>query len=150
RPRTTVSRRCSSSLRYGSRKPVSRTCVRSRGVFKSSIHCFRAGPCRIAGDDPAIAISLDVDMTSERQQHATWRDFYELGKPRVVLLIMFTAIAGMFLAAPGWPPLDALVFGSLGIALAASSAAAINHVLDRRFDAQMARTRNRPLPTGHV
>ena len=89
-------------------------------------------------------------MTSERQQHATWRDFYELGKPRVVLLIMFTAIAGMFLAAPGWPPLDALVFGSLGIALAASSAAAINHVLDRRFDAQMARTRNRPLPTGHV
>ncbi|NLG76656.1 MAG: protoheme IX farnesyltransferase [Xanthomonadaceae bacterium] len=89
-------------------------------------------------------------MTSERQQRATWRDFYELGKPRVVLLIMFTAIAGMFLAAPGLPPLDALVFGSLGIALAASSAAAINHVLDRRFDAQMARTRNRPLPTGHV
>jgi protoheme IX farnesyltransferase len=54
------------------------------------------------------------------------------------------------LAAPGWPPLNALIFGTLGIALAASSAAAINHVLDRRFDAQMARTRNRPLPTGHV
>jgi heme o synthase len=56
----------------------------------------------------------------------------------------------MFLAAPGLPPLDALVFGTLGIALAASSAAAVNHVLDRRFDAQMARTRNRPLPTGHM
>jgi protoheme IX farnesyltransferase len=84
------------------------------------------------------------------QQRATWRDYYELGKPRVVLLIMFTAIAGMFLAAPGVPPAHALLFGTLGIALAASSAAAINHVLDRRFDAQMARTRNRPLPTGHV
>lgn len=84
------------------------------------------------------------------QQHATWRDYYELGKPRVVMLIMFTAIAGMFLAAPGLPPPSALIFGTIGIALAASAAAAINHVLDRRFDEQMARTRNRPLPTGHV
>jgi protoheme IX farnesyltransferase len=88
--------------------------------------------------------------TTSLQQHATWRDYYELGKPRVVMLIMFTAIAGMFLAAPGFPPPAALVFGTLGIALAASSAAAVNHVLDRRFDAQMARTRNRPLPTGHL
>jgi heme o synthase len=80
----------------------------------------------------------------------TWRDYYELGKPRVVMLIMFTAIAGMFLATPGLPPPNALIFGTLGIALAASAAAAINHVLDRRFDAQMARTRNRPLPTGHM
>jgi protoheme IX farnesyltransferase len=87
---------------------------------------------------------------SSLQQHATWRDYYELGKPRVVMLIMFTAIAGMFLAAPGFPPPAALVFGTLGIALAASAAAAVNHVLDRRFDAQMARTRNRPLPTGHL
>ena len=62
--------------------------------------------------------------------HATWRDYYELGKPRVVMLIMFTAIAGMFLAAPGFPPPNALVFGTLGIALAASAAAAVNHVLD--------------------
>lgn len=91
-----------------------------------------------------------MDTTSEQQQHATWRDFYELGKPRVVALIVFTAIVGMLLATPGLPPLDALVFGTLGIALAASSAAAINHVLDRRFDEQMARTRNRPLPIGHV
>jgi heme o synthase len=83
-------------------------------------------------------------------QHATWRDYYELGKPRVVMLIMFTAIAGMFLAAPGLPPANALVFGTLGIAFAASAAAAINHVLDQRLDAQMARTRHRPLPTGHV
>jgi heme o synthase len=81
---------------------------------------------------------------------ATWRDYYELGKPRVVLLIMFTAIAGMFLAAPSWPPVSALLFGSIGIALAASAAAAINHVLDQRFDEKMARTRNRPLPKGHL
>jgi protoheme IX farnesyltransferase len=81
---------------------------------------------------------------------SSWRDYYELGKPRVVMLIVFTAIVGMFLAAPDLPPPQALLFGTLGITLAASSAAAINHVLDQRFDAQMARTRNRPLPTGHV
>ena len=91
-----------------------------------------------------------AESTASELRHATWRDFYELGKPRVVLLIMFTAVAGMFLAAPGLPPVSALIFGTLGIALAASAAAAINHVLDRRLDAQMARTRNRPLPTGHL
>jgi len=88
--------------------------------------------------------------TTSPTRRATWRDYYELGKPRVVMLIVFTAIVGMFLAAPGLPPGQALLLGTLGIALAASSAAAINHVLDRRFDEQMARTRNRPLPTGHV
>jgi protoheme IX farnesyltransferase len=66
------------------------------------------------------------------------------------MLIMITAIAGMFLATPSFPPVNALIFGTLGIALAASAAAAVNHVLDQRFDEQMARTRNRPLPTGHV
>lgn len=87
--------------------------------------------------------------TLERQA-SLWRDFYELGKPRVVMLIVFTAIVGMFLASPAWPPLTALLVGTVGIALAASSAAAINHVLDQRFDAQMARTQGRPLPTGHI
>ena len=81
---------------------------------------------------------------------ATWRDYYELGKPRVVALIVFTAVVGMFLAVPGLPPLSALLFGTLGIGLAASGAAAFNHVLDHRFDVQMARTRRRPIPTGHV
>ena len=80
----------------------------------------------------------------------TWRDYYELGKPKVVALIVFTAVVGMFLATPGLPPWHALLFGTLGIGLAASSAAAINHVLDRGFDEKMARTRNRPIPTGHV
>jgi heme o synthase len=67
-----------------------------------------------------------------------------------VLLIVFTAVVGMFLATPQLPTWNALLFGTLGIGLAASSAAAINHVLDRRFDEQMARTQSRPLPTGHL
>ena len=76
--------------------------------------------------------------------------YYELCKPRVVFLIVFTAVVGMILAVPGWPPLSALVFGTIGIGLAASSAAAINHLLDQRIDAVMARTRNRPLPSGQL
>jgi protoheme IX farnesyltransferase len=78
------------------------------------------------------------------------RDYFALTKPKVVSLIMFTAIVGMFLAVPGFPPAGALVWGTLGIALAASSAAAINHVLDARIDAEMSRTRMRPLPRGAV
>jgi protoheme IX farnesyltransferase len=76
--------------------------------------------------------------------------YFELCKPRVVYLIVFTAVVGMFLAVPGWPPWNALLAGTLGIGLAASSAAAINHLLDRRIDAVMARTRNRPLPSGQL
>ena len=102
-----------------------------------------------AGPQPRFPVeSRPVDASP--QHRPTWRDYYELGKPRVVMLIMITAVAGMFLATPVLPPANALIFGTLGIALAASAAAAINHVLDRRFDAQMARTRNRPLPTGHL
>jgi len=94
-----------------------------------------------------------------RESHATAppgrvsaraRDYFALTKPKVVSLIMFTAIAGMFLAVPGFPPPGALAWGTIGIALAASSAAAINHVLDARIDAEMARTRMRPLPRGTV
>jgi protoheme IX farnesyltransferase len=77
-------------------------------------------------------------------------DYLGLCKLKVVSLIVFTAVVGMFLAVPGLPPLDKLLFGSLGIALAAASAAAINHVLDARIDAVMKRTRRRPLPTGQL
>ena len=76
--------------------------------------------------------------------------YLELCKPKVVVLIVFTAIVGMFLAVPGWPPLSALLAGTLGIGLAASSAAAINHLLDHRIDAKMKRTKNRPLATGQL
>ncbi|HEY5613972.1 MAG TPA: heme o synthase [Lysobacter sp.] len=78
------------------------------------------------------------------------RDYFELTKPKVVSLIVFTAVVGMFLAVPGAPPAGALIWGTLGIALASSAAAAINHVLDARIDAEMARTRQRPLPRGTV
>ena len=79
-----------------------------------------------------------------------WRRYLELTKPRIVALITFTALVGTLLASPGWPPLRALVWGTLGIALAAACAAAINHVLDRRIDEQMSRTRSRPLPRGQL
>jgi protoheme IX farnesyltransferase len=81
---------------------------------------------------------------------ARWRSFYELTKPRVVMLIVFTSIVGTLLAVPGMPPLDALVLGNLGIGLAAASAAVVNHVLDERIDAEMSRTKRRPLPTGKM
>jgi protoheme IX farnesyltransferase len=81
---------------------------------------------------------------------AAWRHYFELTKPKVVSLIVFTAIVGALLATPGLPPLDALVFGSLGVALASACAATLNHVLDRHIDARMGRTRGRPLPTGQL
>jgi protoheme IX farnesyltransferase len=83
-------------------------------------------------------------------QTGSWRDYLELCKLRVVAMIAFTAVVGMFLATPGWVPLEPLFFGSLGIALAASAAAAVNHVLDQRLDAVMARTMRRPLPSGRI
>ena len=78
------------------------------------------------------------------------RDYLELTKPRVVALITFTAMVGMLLATPGIVPWEILLFGSLGIALMAGSAAALNHLADRRADAIMARTCRRPLPSGHL
>ena len=78
----------------------------------------------------------------------TWRQYLELTKPRVVALLVFTALVGMFLAVPGLPPLHESVFGLFGIWLAASSAAAINHLIDQRIDKVMVRTAHRPLATG--
>src|SRR5271154_6646870 len=82
--------------------------------------------------------------------HGGWRDYLELTKPKVSLLIVFTAVVGMVLASPGWFPLTALLLGSLGLSMASGSAAAFTHILDRRIDGQMNRTRRRPLPTGHM
>jgi len=90
------------------------------------------------------------DSLSITQSRPGWRDFMQLTKPKVSLLIVFTAIVGMVLASPGMVPLPALVFGTLGIAMASGSAATLNHILDRRIDRQMARTRRRPLPAGKL
>ncbi len=80
----------------------------------------------------------------------SWREYLELCKPRVVVLLVFTALVGMFLASPGWVPWQALIFGSLGIGLGAASGAAINHIVDQRADSLMVRTRRRPLPSGRM
>lgn len=93
-------------------------------------------------------------MTEAALAAPDWRskvnDYYELCKPRVVMLIVFTAVVGMALASPGLIPFNALVFGTLGIGLAACSAAAINQVVDHRIDAKMARTKDRPIVQGHL
>jgi protoheme IX farnesyltransferase len=78
----------------------------------------------------------------------SWKNYLTLCKPNVVLEMLFTAVVGMLLAVPGMPPLDILIYSVVGIALAASSAAAINHFIDRKADAEMKRTKNRPLPKG--
>ena len=94
--------------------------------------------------------STSLDLPQRPRAALLAQEYLELTKPRVVALIVFTAVVGMFLAVPGMPPLDKLILGVLGIGLAAGSAAAINHLLDQQADAVMARTRARPLPTGQL
>ena len=79
-----------------------------------------------------------------------WQDYPELTKPRVVALMIVTALIGMCMAVPGWVPWQPLVLGNLGIALCAGAAAAINHIVDERIDQQMARTQTRPVATGRI
>lgn len=86
----------------------------------------------------------------ENTQRATWRDYLELTKPRVVALMILTALIGMCMAVPGFVPWQPLLLGNLGIALCAGAAAAINHLVDERIDQQMSRTRSRPVATGKV
>lgn len=81
---------------------------------------------------------------------ATWRDYLELCKPRVVLLMLLTVIVGMYLAAPGWINLSLVALTLIGVGFSAGSAAAINHLVDRHIDAVMARTRKRPVARGRV
>lgn len=81
---------------------------------------------------------------------AVWRDYLDICKPRVVLLMLLCAVVGMFLATPGMVPIDVLIFATLGIALVAGSAAAVNHIADATVDARMARTQNRPVATGRI
>ena len=98
-----------------------------------------------AETNPMRSIELDAPFALPRVRH-----LLRLTKPRVVSLIVFTAVIGMFLASPGVPPLSALVFGTLGIALSAGAAAAINCLVEQKVDAVMARTRARPLPMGEL
>jgi len=80
----------------------------------------------------------------------SWKNYLTLCKPNVVAEMLFTAVVGMLLAVPGMPEAEPFIYGIIGIGLAASSAAAINHFIDRKADAQMARTEKRPLPMGEL
>lgn len=90
------------------------------------------------------------EMTLTKSQELAWRRYYDLTKPKVVALILFTALVGMLLSTPGMVPVQPLVFGLLGIGLASAAGAALNHVVDQRIDGIMERTRNRPLPSGDL
>lgn len=97
-----------------------------------------------------MAKSVSATQPHQTLSRASWRDYYEMTKPNVVLLLLLTALVGMCLSTPGWLPWQPLVAGLMGIGALSSAAAVINHVMDRRIDAQMARTFNRPVPKGKV
>jgi heme o synthase len=84
------------------------------------------------------------------KSRAIWRDYYEMCKPNVVYLMLVTAMIGMFMAVPGMVPWEVLLYGNLGIGLCAASAAAVNHLVDRRIDLVMSRTKNRPMAQGRI
>lgn len=89
-------------------------------------------------------------MATAASNRALWEDYLELTKPRVVALMILTAIIGMCMAVPGFVPWQPMVLGNLGIALCAGAAAAINHIVDERIDQKMARTEKRPVATGRI
>ncbi len=90
-----------------------------------------------------------MNMPGDPEQKQIWQ-YWELCKPRVVALIIFTALVGMLLADPVWRDWPVLLLAQLGIALGAASGAALNHLLDRRIDQQMSRTKHRPLASGQL
>jgi protoheme IX farnesyltransferase len=92
-------------------------------------------------------MSFEASVNASNQN---WRDYYEMCKPNVVLLMLLTSLVGMFMAIPGMVPWPVLLWGNAGIAMLAGSAAVVNHVIDRRIDGQMGRTHNRPVAKGKV
>ncbi|XLP07185.1 heme o synthase [Alteromonas marina] len=98
-----------------------------------------------------MAKSVSLHARSSRQhQVVTWRDYYEMTKPNVVMLLLLTALVGMCLATPNWVNAKILIGGLLGIGMLSASAAVINHVVDHKIDSVMARTFNRPVAKGKV
>jgi len=87
---------------------------------------------------------------TETQAKASWKDYLELTKPKVVLLILLTAVVGMFLATPGMVPWNILIIATIGIGFAAGGAAVVNHVVDQKIDSIMARTLKRPIAAGKI
>lgn len=91
-----------------------------------------------------------ASTTSITHARSLWRDYLELCKPKVVSLLLITAMVGMCLASPTWVDLSTFVFATTGIGFGAASAAAINHVLDEKIDTRMLRTAHRPMPNGRI
>ncbi|KMV30481.1 protoheme IX farnesyltransferase [Photobacterium swingsii] len=96
------------------------------------------------------AFTSQRTSASSSVKPALWQDYLTMTKPKVVAMLLLTALVGMCLAVLGIPPMKAVVLGLLGIGLQSAAAAVFNHVLDRRFDAKMARTYHRPLAKGRV
>ena len=92
----------------------------------------------------------EFDAAAMQGLVAHWRDYYQLTKPKVVALLVLTAWVGMMLAVPGIPDVGLVLAASLGIGMVSAAAAAFNHLLDQKIDAQMARTYMRPLPKGRL
>jgi protoheme IX farnesyltransferase len=98
-----------------------------------------------------MAKSLSSYTGNTRSHHtAHWRDYYEMTKPNVVMLLLLTALVGMCLATPTWVNAGTLISGLVGIGMLSASAAVINHIVDHRIDKVMARTFNRPVAKGKV
>jgi len=87
---------------------------------------------------------------SSPEPQPRWRDYYELTKPNVVYLMLLTSAIGMFMSVPGIVPLDILILGNLGIGLCSACGAVVNHLVDQRIDALMARTNKRPVAQGRI
>ncbi|WP_414829054.1 heme o synthase [Alteromonas sp. H39] len=98
----------------------------------------------------AKSASISSASSTATRATASWRDYYEMTKPNVVMLLLLTALVGMCLATPQWVDWKVLIAGLAGIGLLSSAAAVINHVVDHRIDSQMARTYNRPVAKGKV
>ena len=94
-----------------------------------------------------MSTATEMNMPTAR---SSFNNFLALCKPRVTMLIVFTAMIGMFLATPGMVPLNILLAATIGIGMASGAAAAFNCLVEQAIDAKMARTRGRPLPTGQV
>ncbi len=98
----------------------------------------------------AKSASISSASRGSTRVTASWRDYYEMTKPNVVMLLLLTALVGMCLATPQWVDWKILIAGLVGIGLLSSAAAVINHVVDHKIDSQMARTFNRPVAKGKV
>ena len=95
-------------------------------------------------------MNKSASLSNTQVLQSSWKDYYELTKPRVVMLLLLTAIVGMCLATDTWIEPNVLVFGMIGIGFLSSAAAVINHVVDHKIDSLMARTFNRPVAKGKV